>query len=177
MTENQIPASLAAQKMSYVTYTIPLALPNAHTVTTLEARSLLATGGTTGLRTWEAALHLGVFISRAEGTPYIQGKRVIELGAGTGFLSLLCAKHLGAEHVLSTDGSGKVVDDIVSNMFLNGLEGSVKMDAVVLVWGHALVGDFLEQCDSTQGFDLVLGSDIVSKPVDIEEMNIASGCL
>ncbi|MCJ1476459.1 hypothetical protein MMC13_005125 [Lambiella insularis] len=160
MTENQVPESVAAQKMSYVTYTAPLVSLNPPTVTTLEARSLLAAGGTTGLRTWEAALHLGTYLSSAEGRTFVQGKRIIELGAGTGFLSMLCSKHLGAEHVLSTDGSGEVVDGIVSNVFLNGLGRNLKIDSRVLKWGYTPVDGILDRRNGARNFELVLGADI-----------------
>ncbi|MCJ1420537.1 hypothetical protein MMC32_006894 [Xylographa parallela] len=161
MSRPQVPATIAALRKSYVTYTMPITASNAASITTLEARALLASSGTTGLRTWEAALYLGSYLSSTEGMPVVQNKTIIELGAGTGFLSILCAKHLGANYVLATDGSGEVVDDMVSNVYLNGLEGSGIVDPVVLKWGHALIDGIFESHGGTQNFDVALGADVV----------------
>nr|XP_019010914.1 uncharacterized protein I206_04219 [Kwoniella pini CBS 10737]OCF49695.1 hypothetical protein I206_04219 [Kwoniella pini CBS 10737] len=57
-------------------------------------------GGTTGLRTWTAAIHLAHHILHNPGFIFPQynsnsktkGKGIIELGAGTGFLSILLAQ-------------------------------------------------------------------------------------
>ncbi|WWD02929.1 hypothetical protein V865_000972 [Kwoniella europaea PYCC6329] len=62
-------------------------------------------GGTTGLRTWTAALHLAHHILRHPHLIFCDSelfyRGVLELGAGTGFLSILCAQ-LGPD-VISTD--------------------------------------------------------------------------
>ena len=161
MSRPQVSATTAALQKSYVTYTIPITASIAATITTLEARALLASTGTTGLRTWEAALHLGTYLSTAEGAALVQNKTIIELGAGTGFMSILCAKHLGANYVLATDGSGEVVDDIVSNLYLNGLEGKGIIDTVVLGWGHALMDEIFESHGAPRTFAIALGADVV----------------
>ncbi|MCJ1388549.1 hypothetical protein MMC18_001396 [Xylographa bjoerkii] len=161
MSTPQIPVTIAALQKNYVTYTMPTTSPNAATISTLEARALLASSGTTGLRTWEAALHLGTYLSAAGGSLLVKGKTIIELGAGTGFLSILCAKHLGAKYVLSTDGSGEVVDDMVSNVYFNGLEGSGVIDPALLKWGHVLTDELFESSCGIRRFDIALGADIV----------------
>ena len=161
MSRPQVPATTAALQKSFVTYTMPVTALNAATITTLEARALLASTGITGLRTWEAALYLGSYLSTTEGTLLVQNKRIIELGAGTGFVSILCAKHLGANYVLATDGSGEVVDDMVSNVYLNGHEGNGIIDTAVLEWGHTLVGRIFESHSDTRTFDVALGADVV----------------
>ncbi|MCJ1280962.1 hypothetical protein MMC26_000280 [Xylographa opegraphella] len=140
---------------------MPTTASNAATITTLEARALLASTGTTGLRTWEAALYLGTYLSATEGRLLVENKTVIELGAGTGFISILCAKHLAANYVLATDGSGEVVDDMASNVYLNGLEGSGVIDSVVLKWGHVLTDGIFESHNSNRIFDVALGADVV----------------
>lgn len=162
MSQSQAPAGVAAQQKQYVTYTLPEPESDGRMVTTLEARAILASSGTTGLRTWEAALHLGTFISSAQGSSMIKDRNVLELGAGTGFISILCAQHLGANYVLSTDGSGEVVDDIKANLYLNGLEGSTLIDATVLKWGHALIDGLFDDSNGGPRFDLILGADVVS---------------
>ena len=132
------------QQKSYVSYTISsLSSTQATippTITLLEARNLLAAGGTTGLRTWEAAFHLGQYLCLPDIRSLIEGKAVLELGAGTGYVAILCAKHLGASHVIATDGSDEVVADMPTNFYLNGLEDSSSIVAKDLFWGQALMG-------------------------------------
>ena len=85
----------------------------------------------------------------------IDGKGILELGAGSGFLSILCAKYLNARSVLATDGSERVVDELQSNLYLNGLEDNRVIEATILKWGQ-LPDKHLWT------YDLILGSDIVS---------------
>ena len=88
---------------------------------------------------------------------------VLELGAGTGFLSLLCARYLNTHYVLATDGSDEIVRGIRSSLDLNELSGSPTFKTAVLRWGDALT-DSLFSFDNEQGevmFDLVIGADLV----------------
>lgn len=87
-------------------------------------------------------------------------QNILELGAGTGYLSILCAKHLHAAHVTVTDGSETIVADLSTNFFLNGLQDSSAIEAKELKWGQALLGG--EQAEWNQGrpVDLVLGADV-----------------
>ena len=162
VAQPSVPESTVALQKSYVTYTVPSASSNAPTVTTLESRALLASSGTTGLRTWEAALHLAAYLCSDQGRALIEAKSILELGAGTGFLSLLCAKHLKAKHVLATDGSGDVIDALESNTYLNGLEAIAVLHGTVLKWGHALIDGALDYGDGHTTYDLILGADVVS---------------
>lgn len=124
----------------YVTYTPPTDVLKAYSITTFEARFVLAAGGDTGSRTWEAALRLGTFLCSDDGRHYVSGMNVIELGAGTGFLSILCAKYLNANFVLATDGSMKVVGEIEYNKSLNQVEddGALALETAHLEWGQTI---------------------------------------
>lgn len=162
-----LPSELSsAQQKSYVTYHIsplkrdnafgkPLAEPN---ITLLEARSLISASGTTGLRTWEAALHLGQYLCL--NPDIVTAKRVLELGAGTGYLAVLCAKYLGATHVIASDGSDDVINNIPESFFLNNLQGSSSITPLDLKWGHALIGSEDQQWNGGEAIDLVIGADI-----------------
>ncbi|KAL9049146.1 MAG: hypothetical protein Q9162_007365, partial [Coniocarpon cinnabarinum] len=66
----------------------------------LEKPLVLSASGSTGHRTWEAALHLAGWL---EDGALVNGKRVLELGAGTALLSLLAAQK-GALSITATDG-------------------------------------------------------------------------
>lgn len=158
----------AVQQKSYVTFTT---LPeNASreeeevpdpTMTLLERRQLISGSLTTGYRTWEAALHLGAYLLSGHGQELVKGKNILELGAGTGFLAILCAKNLGAAHVTTTDGDEGVVEALKENLFLNGLDDERKVLTSVLRWGHGVRGSWVEDDFEEHPYDTVIGADIV----------------
>lgn len=158
-----LPETLELQQKAVVTYRLSL-LPDPACLDILENRSLISAGGTTGLRTWEAALHLGQFL--CTNSSLIQGKRVLELGAGTGYLSIICAKCLGAAHVTASDGSEEVVDSLPDNLVLNRVEYSHDPAATGIVtpkllkWGHALMGTEEAAWNGGQKVDVVIGADV-----------------
>jgi predicted nicotinamide N-methyase len=152
-----LPETTAAQKKNYVTYHLSL-LPGVPSITLLESRNLISASGTTGLRTWEAGLHLGQYLCRNPET--VRGRRVLELGAGTGYLSVLCAAHLGAEHVVASDGSDDVIHNLPESFFLNGLQGSPRVTPMEVRWGHALVGTEDEAWNAGRPVDVVIGADV-----------------
>lgn len=172
MTQSFTSESEAATQKSYITYSAPTLALCAPAVTLLEAGSLLASSGTTGFRTWEAALFLGNYLYSAEGQQLIGGKRVLELGAGTGFLSILCAKHLGVHHMLATDGSGEVVTDLQTNLSLNGLDSGKSILTANFLWGHTLVAGVLDIDQESRSFDVVLGADVVSRKSNLSFSSI-----
>lgn len=155
-------------ELSYVSYTLPQMEEqevgtgkDKRQVTTFESRGLIYGSGSTGFRTWEAALHLGTYLcSITSSSPVsIRGKKVIELGAGTGFISLLCQKFLGAEKVLMTDGTAKLID-VFNGPCLeqNGLGGaSQRIKGKQWTWGEPMSVDGTEE-----RFDIALGADLVS---------------
>ncbi|KAF2100611.1 S-adenosyl-L-methionine-dependent methyltransferase [Rhizodiscina lignyota] len=154
--------AVAAQQKSYVTYTFPgndISSASPQHITLLENRTLLFAAGTTGLRTWEDALHLGSYLTSSHGRALVEGKNVLELGAGTGLLSILSARHLGAKHVLATDGDASVVESIKSNFFLNALDTRANVECAILRWGTYLGGMDHEGVMSGM-FDVILGADI-----------------
>ncbi|KAJ2901727.1 uncharacterized protein MKZ38_001537 [Zalerion maritima] len=156
--------AVSAQQKCYVTYHLSLLRDTAQlrdpypSITLLESRSLISGLGTTGLRTWEAALHLGQYLCRSP--DIIKGRRVLELGAGTGYLAILCAKYLNATQVIASDGSPDVTNFIPENFFLNFLEGSGGLSAMDLKWGHAIAGAEEEEWNAGDPIDVVLGADI-----------------
>ncbi|KZZ89224.1 hypothetical protein AAL_07872 [Moelleriella libera RCEF 2490] len=127
-------------------------------ITILENRGLIAAGGTTGHRTWEAALHLGQFLCTNKSL--IVGKRVLDLGTGTGYLAILCAKHLQAAHVTASDGSDDVLNDLIDNLGLNGLQRSTGLAVEKLQWGSGAVRAGHEKRVGGAPLDVVLGADV-----------------
>jgi predicted nicotinamide N-methyase len=183
------PEASSVQQKCYVTYYHPSAPSDADAqplekagynhITLLESRSLISAGGTTGLRTWEAALHLGRFLCAHP--DIVRGRHILELGAGTGYLSILCARHLEAAHVIASDGSDDVLYNLPDNLFLNELEhtssatitsqeqvsvpheSQATYGTVTLMdikWGYALLGTEEEKWNGGRPVDVVLGADV-----------------
>jgi predicted nicotinamide N-methyase len=156
------PEATSAQQKSYVTYTLAsLGSKDQEppSISLLESRNLVAAAGTTGLRTWEAALHLGEHLC-ANAQDLVQGKSILELGAGTGYVSILCARHLGASHVIATDGSDDVVSSLSDNFYLNELQDISMIEGKELKWGQALMGGEHPEWNGGRNIDLILGADV-----------------
>ena len=161
------PEAETVQQMDYVTYYLSI-LPHSSSpdtanvfencITLRESRWLLASAGATGYRTWEAGLHLGQYLCSEPSV--VRGKRVLELGTGTGYISVLCAKYLGAAKVVASDGAEGVLSGLADTMFLNGLQGSNVFVPKELVWGGALVGTEEAEWNGGEEIDVVLGSDV-----------------
>jgi predicted nicotinamide N-methyase len=86
----------------------------------------------------------------------LQGKRVLELGAGSGVMSLVCAMR-GASSVVVTDVAG-AVGGITRTLALNcGALGEVEVTVMALPWGGVLPA-VLHGAGKP---DLVIGSDLL----------------
>ena len=176
-----------ALRKSYVTYSFrpPTrlhhdALESPHLsedleVTVSESRNVIAAYGTTGLRTWEAALHLATYLTTEEGSRLVRSRKVLELGAGTGLLSILCAKHLGAASVTATDGDESVIEALESNIFLNFPKSDSTVTCRPLKWGRTLTGSIFEEEIEERPYDIVLGADIVSKAAVCDVKMLTAG--
>lgn len=155
-----------AQMKCLVTYRLSLLGLPSRQIQILENRNLIAARGGSGHRTWAGALYLGQFLCMHTNCNLIQGKRILELGAGTGFISILCRKHLGAAHVIASEGNEEVLDGMTDNLFLNdcgysrSVSGNSGITPKLLKWGHALVGTEEPQWNGGQQIDLILGADI-----------------
>ncbi|KAJ5621977.1 hypothetical protein N7528_005209 [Penicillium herquei] len=182
----------AAQQLSHVKYTAPLQTQSPtnstqpqcsslsesaeRTVITVESRGVILSGGTTGNRTWEAALHLGSFLASPAGKDLVHGKRVIELGAGTGFISLFCARNLGAHSVVATDREPVLIENMKECVRLNSESsakdsesvsadtGRIPMYPAIWDWGTPLQKtDDMSSLgeDEALRFDVALGADLI----------------
>ncbi|KAF7122809.1 hypothetical protein CNMCM5793_000919 [Aspergillus hiratsukae] len=181
VTQPKPSALQQAQQLAYVKYTAPASASdgdrNTRTIITRESRGLILSAGTTGFRTWEAALHLGSFLSTPEGQALVRGNRVIELGAGTGFLSMFCAKHLGVRNVVATDREPALIENIRDCMRRNALDAGVFQPAI-WEWGTPLSltqsqpegeGEGEDEAAQTVAvsanadlaFDVALGADLI----------------
>jgi predicted nicotinamide N-methyase len=149
-----------AQRRSYVTYTFvdcDIELAEPARVSLLESKNLIAADGTTGLRTWEASIYLTCWLSTYIGRSLVTGRRVLELGAGSGLISTFCGKYLEPRRIIGTDGSEEVVERLKENLKANDISITSDYNARQLLWGENIgdVGDRMNE------FDLILGADIV----------------
>jgi ribosomal protein L11 methylase PrmA len=91
---------------------------------------------------------------------------MFELGAGTGMLSILCAKHLGIAGIVATDGDEAVVDTIKTNCFLNGLDvddsSRCTVRTAALKWGRPIEATTFQEDYGMDTPDIVVGADVVS---------------
>ncbi|WEW59855.1 hypothetical protein PRK78_005336 [Emydomyces testavorans] len=152
----------AARELSYIKYSPPGTLDRGtlQSIITRENRGLLVSSGTTGFRTWEAALHLCTYLSTPAGSAVVSGKNIVELGAGTGLVSMYCLKYLGAKSVVITDGELAIISNIQDCVSRNNLDSS-KVHTCRWEWGRplGLLGDSGEtRLDS---FDVALGADLI----------------
>ncbi|KAI2463190.1 putative methyltransferase-domain-containing protein [Annulohypoxylon bovei var. microspora] len=141
------------------------------TITLLERRHLVSGSRTTGFRTWEGSLHLGSYLLTDTGSSLVRNKNVLELGAGTGFLTILLAKHLHANHVTTTDGDEKVIETLNENLALNELDDNhQKVQAKPLTWGRDLGGTWIEDDCAAHPYDIVIGADITYEKIAISAL-------
>ncbi len=104
----------------------------------LESKYLTA-GGSTGLRTWNAAMCLAEHLIA---NPHLlHGKRVVELGSGTGLVAIVCAR-LGG-NILATDKDARAIDGILHNAKQNSVHVSTEWFA----WGESIQADLLVAAD------------------------------
>lgn len=102
-----------------------------------ESPNVISANGSTGHRTWEAALALADFLLTSPHVSTKQVHKVVELGAGTGLTGLVAARVLSpASRVILTDGDDLVVQNLRANIALNPSEDSKQeVTATRLLWG------------------------------------------
>ncbi|CAI5736316.1 unnamed protein product [Peronospora destructor] len=95
----------------------------------------------------------------------VQGKHILELGAGTGICSIVSSK-LGAVKCLATDGDEQVVELLAKNVYMNTVEDVVT--ARSLFWGDEPSAQTLldEFPDALTNVDIVLAADVTHDVVE-----------
>ncbi|KAI9913756.1 hypothetical protein PsorP6_005129 [Peronosclerospora sorghi] len=113
-----------------------------------------------GTRLWTGSHYLSQYLWYHP--ELVQGKLVLELGAGTGICSIVSAK-LGAVKCLATDGDEQVVELLAKNVQLNKVENFVT--ARSLHWGNEVSERMLlaEFPSALKDIDIVLAGDVLYK--------------
>lgn len=127
------------------------------TVRIAETPRVISGSGTTGFRTWEAALHLVQYLTGL-GPGFWAGKSVVELGTGTGLVGLglyTTADALGVASVTLTDGSAEVVGRLPASLALCGIPNDQSGSLLYreLQWGDTSI------LDGTKA-DVVVAADV-----------------
>lgn len=139
-----------------VIYQVPLNEKDTYTqIFIKEQRELLASHGTTGFRTWEAAMVFFYYVTRINPdiiNELVNTKNALELGCGTGFLGIFLSKILRSTQFCLTDGSHMVVDLCKENIQLNEVDNSY-IECKELLWGH-------QDDIKSEKYDFIFGADI-----------------
>lgn len=110
--------------------------------------------GTTGAAVWTAGVSLASLLAREP--ELVKGKRILELGCGTGLCGIVAAR-LGAREVTLTDGNSDLLERVESNIAANlpNVPSSVDVRVRQLPWG-----EFVDS-DLRGAYDVVLASDVL----------------
>lgn len=143
---------------------------NSLKVSLLESNQIVCTG-TTGFRSWPAAVHLLEFLtdSNQQTINDIQWNRkeflnVIELGAGTGLLGigLLKSHFVSNGRYIFTDHNDNVLQRIILNLCSNDITLSDAVTVDKLDWFDVKLSDI------GKNNDLILASDVIFDPQLVE---------
>ncbi|KZZ98125.1 hypothetical protein AAP_00386 [Ascosphaera apis ARSEF 7405] len=157
------PSHIEAQEPAYIRYTAP-SLLNKHPrpyVITYEKRFVISASGTTGFRTWEAALHLGTLLSTPAGKALIQGKNVLEIGCGVGFLAMYCLKCLDVQTITACDMEQGLIDSMNHCLDRNGLDPQ-RITGRLWDWSQPFSANAKQGEPTT--FDVAIGADLIYDP-------------
>lgn len=110
------------------------------------------------LRLWEAGATLAEYF--LEYPDFVQGKRVIELGAGVGLTGLVVAGSCGAEGVYLTDYTEVCRANMAHNILINQdwLQAS-RLDSSTVTQGYLEWSSFVEGDRDEEGSDTLRSSD------------------
>ena len=131
------------------------------------------TDRSTGVTLWQAAPRLADYIQQNY-TDICTGKYVLEVGAGLGLCGT-AAHHLGAKHVIMTDGDIYALQKLRENVRQNCIESSSNnIDCKQLLWGTPNMEKFLQQYGQ---FDTILGADVIYTKESVEPLLDTVACL
>merc|ERR1712070_179097 len=113
-------------------------------------------GGTAigfGANVYNSSFVLAEYVCRHHAET-IKGARVVELGCGTGLVSIACGA-FGSQEVIATDGDTALLELTAHNISLNGVESCVRTHTVM--WG-----DQEAHAAMDPPMDVVLAADVAA---------------
>lgn len=112
-----------------------------------------------GLRIWEAGYYLAEFLLA---NPHlVQGKKVLELGAGCGLTGLACCQ-AGAEAVHMTDYTDATIANMNHNIMLNSeWLGDAPISAGYLNWVEIAASDLSSSSQSIESLEKLADADVL----------------
>lgn len=121
-------------------------------ITLSESKSFVSEG-TTGLCTWEASIALANWFLQSNNQDLIEGKTILEIGAGTGLCGLSLVKFGNPAKVILTDGSHSVMKNLKLNIAIN-FENRENIEEKLLPWENI-------QIIQIESVDLIIAADVV----------------
>uniref|UniRef100_A0A8D0EVB3 FAM86 N-terminal domain-containing protein n=1 Tax=Strix occidentalis caurina TaxID=311401 RepID=A0A8D0EVB3_STROC len=137
-------------------------LPTGECVT-LSENVAIVSGGTTGLVTWDAALHLAEWA--AETSVVFSNRTVLELGSGIGFTGIAICKTCNPKTYIFSDYHPCVLKQLTENIRLNGFEAEAanyqkpKLIVAELDWGSVTEKQLLDLQP-----EVIIAADVVYDP-------------
>lgn len=123
-------------------------LPNTPEIISVKETPQIISEGTTGLSAWQAGIFLADWMTCNRRR--FEGKRLLELGSGTGATGLIIIKSCGPQEIILSDCHERVLGLLRDNVELNGCQDSV-VRVVDLNW-----------CDPSPTLDsLAIDPDVV----------------
>ncbi|CCH46980.1 putative protein FAM86A-like 2 [Wickerhamomyces ciferrii] len=138
-----------------------------------ETPRVISGGGTTGLRTWEAALYLSNNFLSQNYKNILSGKSILELGTGTGLVSLytILSENFQVKDLVITDGDSTLIESLGYNFQLNNLDLS-KTKCQSLWWG---IDHIPEGIDTILAADVTYDSSVIPSLVDCIRTGLEQG--
>ncbi|CAH0701693.1 unnamed protein product [Spodoptera exigua] len=145
-------------------------------ITTKETKNMVV-NGTTGLKTWEAALMLSDWVLCNKN--FFSNKHVLELGSGVGFTGITIAKYCNTKSMVLTDCHDDVLKTICDNIQINFAQLQ-KQEENIITWfkdhnkslgvttlDWNAIDDFMEDMVP----DILIGADIVYDPSILQPLS------
>lgn len=147
LVQLQLKETTSPQKWIYRHYPTPT-----EDVITIKETPQIISDGTTGMKAWEAGIWLAdwMFSNKEK----FQGKRLLELGSGTGATGLIISRLCAPGQLILSDGHQSVLNLLQENVRFNGLEQSVTV--LDLNWN-----DLSSLADSKLDPEIILAADVV----------------
>ena len=124
-----------------------------------------------GTAVWESSAVVLRWLERHRAL--VDGRRVLELGAGPGLVAIACAA-LGASCVVCTDIDADVLSIARRNVARSVRDGVIEAGSVQVVeygWGEGAAAlSALSSSSTMEPFDLIIGADIMYLPDLYEEI-------